>query len=165
MAFLKKGQTSEATYAYTETDNPNAAICSYDDMFKDSFDGINVATYNYNYYNLNEAQIMTQLDNEPVAINIAANDWQSYTGGILECTSSAINHAALLVGYGTDNGVDYWLIKNSWGTSWGENGYIRVSRDTSNYKNCRVGRSVFALSGPAMLFKGMLLLILAFFLY
>ena len=39
------------------------------------------------------------------------------------------NHAALVIGYGTDpNGLDYWLVKNSWGTEWGENGYIRMAK-------------------------------------
>ena len=42
------------------------------------------------------------------------------------------DHSVLAVGWGTLNGVDYWLIKNSWGTWWGDNGYIRVQRGTCN---------------------------------
>ena len=54
---------------------------------------------------------------------------QHYSGGIdnpVMCgLFGKINHAVTLVGYGTENGVDYWKIKNSWGTTWGENGYYR----------------------------------------
>ena len=42
------------------------------------------------------------------------------------------NHSVLAVGWGTLNGVDHWLIKNSWGTGWGDGGYIRVKRGTCN---------------------------------
>ena len=51
-----------------------------------------------------------------------------YSSGILDSNACGTNldHAVLMVGYGTDNGTDYWLVKNSWGTSWGESGYIRL---------------------------------------
>eukprot|EP01009_Symbiontida_sp_KSa7_P007852 NODE_4936_length_329_cov_410.350000_g4325_i0.p3 GENE.NODE_4936_length_329_cov_410.350000_g4325_i0~~NODE_4936_length_329_cov_410.350000_g4325_i0.p3 ORF type:complete len:78 (+),score=13.31 NODE_4936_length_329_cov_410.350000_g4325_i0:33-266(+) len=51
--------------------------------------------------------------------------WQSYTGGIVKhCPKEQPDHGVLLVGYGED----YWIVKNSWGPNWGEEGYIRLHK-------------------------------------
>ena len=59
-----------------------------------------------------------------------------YKSGVLDTSSCGtnLNHALLLVGYGTDSasGKDYWLVKNTWGTNWGEKGYIKIKRDDQN---------------------------------
>jgi len=39
-----------------------------------------------------------------------------------------VNHAVLATGFGTENGIDYWIVKNSWSTDWGEKGYFRIKR-------------------------------------
>lgn len=63
-----------------------------------------------------------------------SNDFFSYRSGVYTdaygyCRSQPYaNHAVLLVGYGNQNGVDYWLLKNSWGTGWGESGYFKLQR-------------------------------------
>ena len=68
----------------------------------------------------------------PLAIALNADPLQTYISGILDKTSaqcpiSGINHAVLLVGYGTGE-LPYWIVKNSWGQNWGENGYFRIRR-------------------------------------
>ena len=70
----------------------------------------------------------------PLAIGLNSTPLNNYRSGVLDKSSTEcpanINHAVTLVGYGHDNASnkDYWIIKNSWGASWGENGYFRIKR-------------------------------------
>jgi len=73
----------------------------------------------------------------PVAIAVAANDWSMYGGGIFDGTGTEVNHAVLLVGYGeTDAGEKFWNVRNSWGSGYGESGYIRLKRTDGDDTNC-----------------------------
>ncbi|KAK3094867.1 hypothetical protein FSP39_007267, partial [Pinctada imbricata] len=76
----------------------------------------------------------------PVSVGIEAWDsFQLYDSGVYynkECTGTGLNHAVLAVGYGTYLGDDYWLIKNSWGTDWGMEGYAMMARNREN--NCGI---------------------------
>jgi len=80
-----------------------------------------------------EDQLAAQLaETGPFALAVNAGPWTSYKGGIMTgCPTGGVDHGVLAVGYGTDtvNGTSakYWLIKNSWGTSFGESGYIRLA--------------------------------------
>jgi len=81
----------------------------------------------------NEVSIAQMLVNGPLAAGMNANYLQYYYGGIIDlpaniCNPLGLNHAVNIVGYGVENGVNYWIVQNSWGTTWGENGYFRIAR-------------------------------------
>lgn len=76
----------------------------------------------------------------PIAVAIqVTRSFQTYQSGVyyeVGCDPRKLNHAVLIVGYGTEGSNDYWLVKNSWGTQWGQDGYIKMSRNKNN--NCGI---------------------------
>jgi len=82
-----------------------------------------------------QISLKAAVSKQPVAVAIEADTryFQSYSGGVLTSSSCGTNldHGVLIVGYGTENGIDYYLVKNSWGTSWGDKGYVKIARSSS----------------------------------
>jgi len=71
--------------------------------------------------------------NGPLSIAMDAGILQSYSSGIIdptagECSTTSLDHAILIVGYGVEGTKPFWIVRNSWGTSWGEEGYFRIIR-------------------------------------
>jgi cathepsin L len=79
----------------------------------------------------------------PVSIGIAANAIMSYKNGIFNNPRCGVqlNHGVVALGYGTDANTkqEYWLVRNSWGTTWGEDGYIRFFRDDNKTESGMCG--------------------------
>jgi cathepsin L len=120
----KNGLCTEAAYPYTGRDGTckssscTASTDSHITGYKD-------VTHTEN-------ALGASVDGQPISIAIEADQsgFQMYKSGIFcGVCGQNLDHGVLLVGYGTTNGQDYWKVKNSWGTSWGENGYIQMCRN------------------------------------
>jgi C1A family cysteine protease len=121
---IANGQCSLASYPYTATDD-KCKTCSPVARFSSCSD-----VKPNDQISLKGAVAM-----QPVSVALSADTryFQSYTGGILDSPAcyTELNHGVLITGYGTDNGKKYWTVKNSWGLTWGEQGYIRILRSDS----------------------------------
>lgn len=83
------------------------------------------------------APLMKAVLDGPVAVALAANDLFMYASGIFdECSDFVVNHAVTLVGYGKEGDKKFWVVQNSWGTSWGEEGKIRIFRSDDEDSVC-----------------------------
>lgn len=86
----------------------------------------------YKLVDHSEDALKQAIAQQPVAVSIEADQmvFQHYTSGVLDGSScgAMLDHAVLAVGYGESAGETYWIVKNSWGTKWGEDGYVRIIR-------------------------------------
>ncbi|XP_038880922.1 cysteine proteinase COT44-like [Benincasa hispida] len=89
-----------------------------------------------------EEALKKAVAHQPVSVAIEASGLalQLYQSGVFtgKC-GSALDHGVVAVGYGTENGVDYWLVRNSWGTGWGEDGYFKLERNVKHTTNGKCG--------------------------
>ena len=123
-----KGISSGAAYPYT-SGNGAVGTCQNDRGIAFSA----VSGYRYAVQNSASA-LMGAIDLQPIAVAVDATALQNYVSGILDseatCTTN-VNHGVLAVGYDTTPSEDapngYYIVKNSWDTWWGENGYFRIA--------------------------------------
>jgi len=139
-SFAKKNSIcTEGSYPYTATDGtcnlsgcqvgiPQGGVVGYTDVSTDS-----------------EQAMMSAVAQQPVSIAIEADQYsfQLYSSGVLTAScGTRLDHGVLAVGYGSEAGTDYWKVKNSWGSSWGEQGYVRLQRGKGGAGECGL------LAGP-----------------
>jgi C1A family cysteine protease len=126
---INNGQCTEASYPYKAGTTKTAGSCQKCTAAPVHFSGC------YDVTPKDQVSLMAAVAKQPVVIAIEADTryFQSYSGGILDSASCGekLDHAVEIIGYGTENGVDYWNVRNSWGPSWGESGYFRLKKTSS----------------------------------
>jgi len=129
-----EGIDTEASYPYTAEDGPS---CQYNPA-----NSAANLTAIVNVASGSESDLQSKASVGPVSVAIDAShkSIQLYSSGIYyepACSSTTLDHAVLVVGWGQNGtGSDYWIVKNSWGTSWGQEGYIWMARNANN--NCGI---------------------------
>jgi len=133
--YIKKnnGIDTEASYPYSAT-GPN----------KCKFNANTIGSTITGYTNVaagSEAALVAKINEGPVSVAIDAShsSFQLYSSGVYyekACSATALDHGVLAVGYGTTGALDYYIVKNSWAATWGDKGYIQMSRNKNN--NCGI---------------------------
>ena len=128
--YLKSSKAElESVYPYVSGTTKTAGTCEYSEHSQTSVNVTASASVTQN----SMSQMKAALAQQPLAVLVEADTsvFQQYTSGVLDSAACGTNldHAVLAVGYGTDaaSGLDYWLVKNSWNTTWGDNGYIKLA--------------------------------------
>ena len=121
------GLCSEKDYPYVSGTTKKAGSC---DSTCSTVSDSDVTSY-IDVSPNSDSNMMSALEKQPISVAIQADqkDFQLYKSGVFtgDC-GTKLDHGVLLVGYGSEEDGDYYLIKNSWGTTWGDNGYIKLGR-------------------------------------
>jgi len=115
------GMEDESSYPYTAQDG----TCN----FQSNLVAVTISNWKYATTNSDETTMQNNLVAwGPLSICVDAEPWQDYTGGVLMASDcdTTLDHCVQLVGYDMTQSTPFWIVRNSWGTDWGESGYIRL---------------------------------------
>jgi len=133
----QNGLCTETSYPYTSGSTGQTGTC------KSSCTRQHLAVSGVVNVNSGESNLQNALQKQPITVAVSAgNDaWKQYSGGVLSsCPKAQSDHAVFAVAYGTSSSP-YFKIRNSWGTSWGENGYIYLKRGVGGVGTCNVAET------------------------
>jgi len=127
---IANGITLSSLYPYTQS----TSTCRYNRATMQSF-SISTSKVFYN----DCSALQTLLKSKPTTVVISADmSFIFYSSGVLNTCGTSINHAVQLIGFYKDSQQSYYIGKNSWGTSWGQNGFIKIDATVQNGNLCNV---------------------------
>ena len=133
-AFCREnGQCTKDSYSYTSTEGTCKASSRNIELTPGSVTGYRDESTD------NEQTLMSTVARQPVCTVIEADQYsfQLYSSGVFTTSrGTSLDHGVLAVGYGSEAGTDYWKVKNSWGSSWSEQGYARLQWDKDDASEC-----------------------------
>jgi cathepsin F len=121
------GLESGSSYPYTSGRTDSRGRCDFEKS------DVVQQVRGYTRVREGEQNLASALQKGPVSICLAAENWQNYHGGVMtnaQCGNGGVDHCVQAVGYTSD----YWIVRNQWGTSFGEDGYIRIARGSNACK-------------------------------
>jgi len=125
------GEDSAADYPYSI---PQAGTCKFGTGKADK-PVVNIKSY----ASPARGQLATALTNGPPSVCVAAESWQTYSSGILKTCTGSVDHCVQAVGVGgSATAQPYWIVRNSWGTSWGQKGYIYLDATVDSGDICHI---------------------------
>lgn len=116
------GLTTSKDYPYASKNSGKSYHCKH----KVPKDPVKIT--GYKQFPKNEAGLKAGLNAGPVSICVATGKWQTYRKGVLSKCPGSVDHCVQAVGYDDTHEKPYWLVRNSWNTDWGEEGYIRIEQ-------------------------------------
>ncbi|XP_051675874.1 cathepsin O isoform X1 [Oryctolagus cuniculus] len=119
-----------------------SGLCHY---FPSSHSGLSIKGYSaYDFSDQEDEMAKSLLIYGPLVVIVDAVSWQDYLGGVIQhhCSSGEANHAVLITGFDKTGSIPYWIVRNSWGSSWGVDGYAHVKMGSNV---CGIADSVSAV--------------------
>merc|ERR1719215_2547867 len=129
----KSGICTESSYPYT-SGGGRAATC------KKTCKAAATVTSFQDVPSRDEDALKAAVAKQPVSVPVEADKsaFQLYKSGVMDSAAcgTKLDHGVLAVGYGTEDGKDYWKVKNSWGATWGVDGFIKLARGKGGSGEC-----------------------------
>jgi len=126
-AYVKqKGQETETKYPYT-SGGGDTGSCKFNAQYVVA----HISGFQYATKNRNETQMQAAMVTKgPLSVCVDAETWQDYSGGIVKSDCGTdLDHCVQIVGWAKESNTPYWIVRNSWGTDWGLDGYIYIERN------------------------------------